>query len=154
MNDLRAVELLIIKNKPVECECCNGKMFYQSGGVYKCQDCGNEQMDDFGKVKWFLDENGPCTSMMISKATGVQKDIIDFFLKRGRVEMPEGSKYYIKCERCGCALRYGRMCMSCAKELTNGLALAFNEDIGERPKFERNSDMVGRMHYFNKKRKF
>ena len=42
------LEKLIISNKPVECELCKGKMCYVHSGMYKCNACGHEVLDDFG----------------------------------------------------------------------------------------------------------
>lgn len=143
-NDL---EKLIIGNKPVECELCGGKMFYLGGGKYKCKSCGYETLDDFGKVKEFLEANGPSPAMAVSRATGVRSDVIEIFLKKGRVEIPEGSKYFLNCERCGCSIRYGRYCPECVKELAGDIQAVFSEDVGEKPKFEVNPDMRGKMHF-------
>ena len=65
------LERMINISKPVVCECCNGKMVYVHGGMYRCEKCGNEDLDDFGKVKTFLDANGLASAFVISVATGV-----------------------------------------------------------------------------------
>ena len=147
------LERMILENKPVICEKCKGKLFFSGGGRYKCQDCGNEVLDDFGKVKEFLEENGPSPSMVISENTGVRQDIINMFLKKGRLEIPEGSPCYIKCEKCGCSIRYGRFCPECIQKLAGGIKVIFNEDMGERPKHEPKSDMTGKMYFLKRKSK-
>ena len=53
MND---IEKLLLTNKPTKCE-CGGKLFHIGGGKYECEKCGNLVLDDFGKVKQFLEEN-------------------------------------------------------------------------------------------------
>ena len=99
MDNRNYLEKLIVDNKPVQCTKCNGKMKYLQGGMYQCMECGYESLDDFGKVKQFLNENGPTSALIISKATGVNAEIVEMFLKQGRLEIPENSKYYIKCEK-------------------------------------------------------
>ena len=39
------------------------------------------------------------------------------YLKEGRLEIPEGSSYYLKCERCGISINSGRFCQPCASIL-------------------------------------
>ncbi len=146
-------EKLIISNKPVECENCKGRMFYLHSGIYKCESCGNEVLDDFGKVKNFLEENGPTPAMVVEQATGVRGEVIEFFLKKGKVEIPEGSKYYLKCERCGCSLRFGKFCTFCVKEMTGDITNLFHEDIGEIPKYELNPNRSGKMHFLDRKKR-
>lgn len=146
-NDL---EKLIIGNKPIRCEVCGEKMYYVGGGRYECKECGHSVLDDYGKVKEFLEEHGNSPAVVVSKATGVKMEIIEMFLKRGKVEIPEGSRYYLECESCGCPIRYGRFCPTCAKQLTGSILAIFNEEVGEKPKIE-NLSMVGKMHYFNRK---
>lgn len=144
--DRNELERLIIGNKPVECEVCKGKMFYVHSGMYSCSSCGHTVLDDFGKVKKYLEENGPTPALGVSYATGVPIEIIEEFLKQGRVEIPDGSKYYIKCEKCGCSIRYGRFCPSCVREIAGGIKSVFCAEMGERPKRE---DMSGKMHFLN-----
>lgn len=143
------LEKLLISNKPVRCE-CGGKLFHIGGGQYECHTCKNITMDDFGKVKAFLDENGPSPAMVISQATGVSTDIIDMFLKNGRLEITENSKYFIKCEKCGCSIRSGRFCIDCAKELTQGIQRIFFNEVGDKPKHA--PKIQGAMHYLDKNR--
>ena len=147
--DRNELEKLIISNKPVVCELCKGKMYYVHGGLYRCDKCGHEVLDDFGKVKTFIELNGPSPALIISAATGVATEIIELFLKQGRVEIPDGSKYYIKCERCGCSIRFGRFCPEYVQELAGGIKSVFCAEMGERPKRE---DMSGKMHFLNRAR--
>jgi len=143
----RALEKLLLESKPLTCELCEEKIYYLDGGRYACRSCGHIMLDDFGKVKQFIEKNGPSPSAVIAYGTGVRQDIINVFLKKGRVEIPEGSRYYIKCEKCGCSIRYGRYCPECVRETARGINAAFNEYVGERPKYE--IKQSGRMHFLN-----
>ena len=107
-------------------------------------------MDDFGKVKKYLEENGPTPTLVLAEATGVKVEIIEIFLRQGRLEIPEGSKYYLKCERCGCSIRFGRYCPSCTQELAGGIQRMLFEDMGARPK-NTNSELMGRMRYLDRR---
>ena len=146
------VEKMIMERRPIFCKECGGRLYYSNEGVYECYDCGSTELDDFGKIKKYIEKNGPSPAIWISKDTGIDVEIINVYLKNGRLEIPEGSKFYIKCERCGCALRYGRYCLGCTKELAGQLQGAFYEQMGEKPKSldEKNE---GKMYYYEKNKK-
>ena len=114
-------------NNLIRCNICKKKVQFIGGGKYKCNSCGNIVLDDFGKVKEFLEENGPSPSIIISTATGVSTQVIEQFLKEGRIEIPKGSSYFIKCEKCGASIRYGRYCNVCIKQLAGAIKGVFDE---------------------------
>ena len=143
------LEKIILESSPVKCDDCDGKVYYRGCGEFECESCGRLQYDYFGKVKKYLEEHGPTPSGIISQKTGVPQDVIGRFLKKGRVEIPEGSNIYIKCEKCGCNIKYGRFCPKCALELASGVKKVLAEDIGERPKKE-TCEMSGKMHFVKK----
>lgn len=127
----------ILENKPVECSKCGASLLYKGSGKYICNSCGNVEYDDFGKVKKFIDENGVSTMGVISEATGVSLEKLNLMLRDGKVEIPEGSKYYIKCESCGCSIRYGHFCPDCVRKTANDLNKAFYvAGMGEKPRNE------------------
>ena len=99
------------------CPFCGNNMKYVYGEMYECPGCGRKEPTDFGKVRDFLDTNGPQPAIVIADATGVSLDVIDGFLKQGRVEIPDGSDVYIKCQRCGTDIRYGRYCQECMMKI-------------------------------------
>lgn len=145
---MKSIENVLLTNKPTTCE-CGGKLFHVGGGKYQCQRCDNVILDDFGKVKQFLEENGVKTIAEISRGTGVSMGIIEGLLTNGRVEIAENSKYFLACQKCGCAIRSGRFCMECAKELAQGVHKILYHEVGEKPK----KDMQGKMHFLNRKNK-
>lgn len=137
---------LILSNKFSECKACGGKMEYLYSGIYKCGDCKAMKMDDFGKIRTFLDKEGPTPAVIISQETGVPLDIINDYLRHGRLEIPEGSSHYIKCEKCKVDIRFGRYCPECVAQLAGAIKQSFLvEEIGERPK------ETGKMRYLDKR---
>lgn len=143
-------EKRFLEHRPVACEECGGKMFYQEDGVYQCLECGRVELDDFGKIKEYLTENNGATMVEIAAGTGVEMNIIRMFLEDGRIQIPKGSKLFISCKRCGCALRSGRYCEDCIRELGNDLKDAFAEAPGQKAepaRIPRSSN--NRMRYFN-----
>lgn len=132
----------ILADRPIECSLCKGHLFYKGGGRYMCGNCDHEEYDDFGKVKKFLDENGASPSGVISMATGVSLEKINMMLREGRVEIPEGSDFYIKCEKCGCSIRYGRYCPDCVRKTSTDLKKAFYvAGMGEKPRMDTSGSM-------------
>lgn len=120
-------------------------------GINKCPQCGYEELNDFGKVRTYLEENGNAPAHVISKATGVSIKRIDRFLLEGRLEIPEGSPVYIKCQSCGTDLRYGRFCAECALKMCKQIQVKFNEmDVGEQPK---NKKISGKMQFLDRDNK-
>ena len=123
----------IVERRPVACDACGGKLKYIGGGQYECVHCKETCFDDFGKVRQFLYENGPSPAPVVVAATGVNSNIVIELLKQGRIELVNDSRFFLSCERCGCAIRYGRICPDCAKKDADKISEELRESIGEKP---------------------
>lgn len=131
------------------CPDCHEKMEYVFGERFICHKCGRIEMSDFGKVKEFIEENGPQPAIAINHATGVSLNYINKLLMQGRIEIPDGSEVYIKCQRCGTDIRYGRFCPECMMRMGNSInGVMSMEEVGERPKNVKKRN--GEMHYLDK----
>jgi hypothetical protein len=146
MNIQNELEELVLNDKPVHCTQCGGKMVYKSNGVYYCEDCGAQELDNYGKIHRYIEENGTSNGMEIADGTGVPIDYVIRYLRKGRIQITENSERFIPCERCGCDIKFGRFCPDCIKELCDGIQVAFHEDMGEKPR----SHMEGKMHFLNR----
>ena len=113
---------------------CKRLFIYPGFGPRLCQDCRKNEEELFKKVKDFLNEHGAANYYEISVATGIPEETVKQWLKDGRLEVPENSAVYIKCERCGCDIRSGRYCPACAAELTKEFKGVYTGAIGEVPK--------------------
>ena len=81
---------------------------------------------------------------VIADETGVPMKHLNLMLREGRVEIPDGSSYYIRCESCGCSIRYGRFCPDCVRRTASDLRQAFYvAEMGEKPK------QSGSMRFYN-----
>lgn len=149
------LEQVLSLNKPIKCPYCGGKLFQEATGYFRCHDCNEVTLDDYGKVREFLEQNGPTPYPVISNVTGVKMSIITMLLEHGKLEIPNGSSYYLQCKSCGCSLRYGQYCSSCAKDAFNRNMINV-EVIGQKPsqppKTDLNPEMKGKMHYIGKRR--
>ena len=111
------------------CPNCDILMKYKHGGLFVCEKCGAEQLNDFGKVKKYLNEHGPTNAIELAANTGVRRSRIGEFLRLGKVEIPEGSATFIHCKSCGTAIRFGNYCAYCVH--TKNIQGAY---IGDTPK--------------------
>jgi RNA polymerase subunit RPABC4/transcription elongation factor Spt4 len=125
-----------------------GRIFnYLGFGHYYCPPCRKKDIEDFTKVKEYIYEHGVATALEVSDNTGVSLKTIEQYLREGRLEIPENSPIFIKCEKCSINIRSGRLCPQCATSLSNAMRVEMNfddEQIGEVPK------MVGKMRFFGK----
>lgn len=158
MGDIKkGIEEALKGRKFFKCECCGYEVRYLDGGKYQCILCGHIVLDDFGKVKMYIEQKGPAPAKVIAEATGVDPKVIDQFLKEGRIKLPEESVYYVKCEKCGCNILYGRFCTECIKATAYGLAALLRSDVGERPKnsskIVEHKEASPKMHFINRDRK-
>jgi len=136
----------------IPCQSCGSTMHYIYGEMFECPNCGRKESTDFGKVREYLDLHGPTPAAIISDQTGVKLHVIETFLRQGRVEIPDGTGVYIKCEKCGEDIRYGRYCPDCIRKLSSELNKAmWSPDVGEKPTVK--ADMSGRMHLQRRNRK-
>lgn len=140
MDDLHLERLIRSKSKIGPCEICGERMLFVGGGKYQCKN-KHIAYDEFGVVKNYLEEHGATPSVVIEQATGISRQQIQSFLENGRIEIPEGSQYYLKCKLCNAPLRFGQICTCCASKENIDY---FSAEVGERPK------KTGKMHFLNR----
>lgn len=74
---------------PERCDKCDAKLEYTGCGHYICKECGNEMLDDYGKVRDFLDAHGPTPIPRLMQATGLSREQIETLIKRGSVSFTD-----------------------------------------------------------------
>ncbi|MBO4396563.1 MAG: hypothetical protein J5819_09490 [Eubacterium sp.] len=120
----------------IVCSECSGIMRYKGAGRYVCEDCKHEVLDDFGKVRQFLEKRGPSNVFEISAGTGIPRSVVNKLLKDGRLQVSPHSEVGLVCSRCGMAIRFGEYCNRCQEEISNiearnkkkGIYNVFNEE--------------------------
>lgn len=129
-----------------KCPKCGTTYKDMEASFYQCGNCGYEEPTNFGIVRAYLEEHGNSSALEISRDTGISVREINSFLRKGRLEIPEGSDIFIKCKKCGVDLRYGKYCPACANEIAKELKEAFDiSTVGAVPR----SNMSGKMHSLN-----
>ena len=132
------------------CPDCGTNMKYMFGEQFKCPKCGRTELSDFGRVKEFLEKAGPQPAIVISDETGVSLEYVNMLLRQGRIEIPDGSDTYIKCQKCGTDIRYGRYCPDCMLKIAKSVnGVMWMEDVGEKPTRKGGEEM----HYLDKMKK-
>ena len=101
---------------PVRCSECEGKLKYRGLGQYVCEDCGHVEMDDYGKVRAYLEEHPGAMQRDVSIATGVPTARIRQLLLDERIEISAASGIFLNCEMCGAPLRSGVRCKECEQK--------------------------------------
>ncbi len=148
--DKKAFLKAFLERKPVKCSKCKGRLKYIGGGYYECYDCGNREVDDFGKIKDFIEDYGPSPAIVIAEQTDIPIDLVNGMLREGRLEIPEGSDVYIECESCGCSIRFGRYCPDCIKKRTSNLnGIFFNPEMGEKPQNNPKKGETGKLRFLD-----
>jgi len=103
------------------CKRC-GKIFNYLGGSPICLVCKQLDEDDYRRVKQYLYDYPGATMSQISSDLDVSVEKIKRFLKEGRLEIiGDESNLVLECESCGKAIRTGRFCNECERDLARGL---------------------------------
>ena len=88
-------------------------MVYKGLGEYQCEECGQMDYDDYGKVRNYLEHHRGANVAEISDATGVTHKSIRDMIKENRFEVVENRGGYLRCEMCGANINSGRLCPDC-----------------------------------------
>ena len=112
LNDLESFDL----NIPSKCEFCDfPKLKYEGVGEYRCEECGHIMLDDYGKVRAYIEKRPGATQSEVSKETGVSTSTIRRLLRDERIQIAPGSTTFLHCEICGADIRFGKMCENCQR---------------------------------------
>lgn len=109
------------------CRRC-GKVYTYLGGPPLCQACKQLDEEDFKRVKDYLYKNPGASISHISNTLEISVEKIKRFLKEGRLEITDNEgNLFLECERCGKAIKSGRLCDDCEKELEHGFKTAASQ---------------------------
>lgn len=80
--------------RPEKCSQCQGELNYVGLGHYKCKNCGNEMMDNYGKIKEYLHEHGHVPVFQMARDLGISREDIHIILDENnskKWEQPEST---------------------------------------------------------------
>lgn len=102
------------------CRRC-GKIFTYMGGAPVCQACKQADEEDFKKVKEYLYKNPGSSMTQVSNDLEISVEKIKRYLKDGRLEITSSDgNMILECETCGKAIKSGRFCDECERDLAAG----------------------------------
>ena len=127
------------------CVRCKRMFTYLGYGHFYCPMCRKADEEDFQKVKNYIYDHGTAPALEVSDNTGISLERINQYLREGRLEIPENSPIFIKCEMCHIDIRSGRLCPECASKLSHAMRITMDfdeEQIGPIPK-----KLIGKMRF-------
>lgn len=135
-------------NRPYVCDNCGGLMEFKGCGEYECEDCHTKGLDDYGKVRNYIELHRGANAAEIESKTGVTQKSIRQMLKESKLEITADSVAFMRCEICGVNIRSGRFCPKCEasyhkekekqmREKLKGFGLENEEERRERQKGEK-----------------
>ena len=103
---------------------CRGckKMFQYIAGPTLCPNCKQKEEEMFQAVKDYLMDNPGANMYQVSQATKVSAQLIEKFLREGRLQVSPDSPIALSCEKCGRKISTGRLCSECKKQINDTLA--------------------------------
>jgi len=126
------------------CRKC-GKIFNYIGGPPICPVCRKQEEDDFQRVKEYLYENPGASVTQVSTELDISIEKIKRFLKEGRLEITnDEGNLILECENCGKAIKSGRYCEACERELTfrlKSVASQLETNLGSMSDLRHGTDM-------------
>ena len=130
------------------CRKC-GKIYNYIGGAPICQVCRQADEEDFQRVKEYLYSNPGANMTQVSTELDISIEKIKRFLKEGRLEITgDDGNLILECENCGKAIKSGRFCDTCERDLASGFKSVANQIKNEMGStYEKNTN---NMKYRNK----
>ncbi len=109
------------------CSKC-GKMFHYNFGEKLCRDCKDTLIDEFNRVKKFIQKNKKVSITEVSKNCDVTTKQILKWVRDEKLRFENSDHIGIDCMACGKNIPYGRYCEECKAKIVKG----FNEPKPKR----------------------
>lgn len=122
----------------INCPTC-GALYEKNKFRDVCAACWKQEEEDYQTVYKFMRKriNRAATVDQIVEQTGVRKELILKFVKKGRLHPTQFPNLGYPCDRCGRIIQKGKLCMECSEELRDDLE-TFQRDE------ERKQDILNR----------
>lgn len=122
---------IMLEDKPLQCDKCYSRLYYDEEGVYTCVECGRSFRDDFAKIKEYIEGHENCTPEDVARETIIDVDVVKALLDEDTFNLLPWDKYFLECTKCGCAIKSGRYCQWCQQGFGNGILAAFACDSAD-----------------------
>lgn len=98
-----------------------------------CPACQREMDELFEKVRLYVKKNPGATVVEIAEHFGVDEQLVSEFVREGRFDFVTEA-LTVTCERCGKAIRRGRLCENCAVDFHQEVQEALPQPSREEPR--------------------
>lgn len=132
------------------CPMCD-EFFNYTGLREVCHNCAQKEEDMYQVVYRFLRkrENRAANVDRIEEATGVSRDLLYKWVRKGRLHPASFPNLGYPCDNCGHLTTKGKLCQNCQDDLKSDLrtfeaAKEFREDVVRRDRGTYHADKVKR----------
>ncbi len=129
------------------CKSCGNLFNYAGRNI--CPSCVRKLEDKFDQVKNYIRENPNASIAKVSDDNDISVNQIRNWIKEERLILSKESSIGIECERCGKAIRVGRFCNDCKKQVTQDLEGVKKKAVKVEPK-KSGDDGKNRMRFINR----
>lgn len=117
--DMAELDKLLRHNKIETCTECGGRMRAVRSGVYECETCGAQALDDFGRIREYMKDHGSATKEELVVVLGVRAEVVNEYIRQQRLE-EAGNAGDGKCLLCGAPIKFGSICAKCKRTSRSG----------------------------------
>lgn len=124
-------------NEVVDCPRC-GALYAQNAFRDVCPKCSRSEEELYQAAYTFLRkrENRAATLERVVEVTGASEEMIQKWVKKGRLQARQFPNLGYPCDRCGAIIQAGKVCNNCIEELESDLKLHDREQAFERERKE------------------
>lgn len=132
------------------CSRC-GRIYNYIGGAPLCPACRDKDEEEYKKVKEYLYKYPGASLSEVSAQLEVSVEKIKRFLKEGRLEIiGEEGNMFLECENCGKAIRTGRFCDECERDMKRNFQSTAKDISARREEEEKAKESKFKMRYLSK----
>lgn len=131
----------------IDCPRC-GDLYIKNAFREVCPKCSRDEEELYQEVYAFLRkrENRAATMERIVEVSGATEEMIQRWVKKGRLQAAQFPNLGYPCDRCGAIIQKGKLCAKCINEIDQDLKLHEREQ-----EFSRTKQESSQQTYYTKK---